>query len=192
MNENTLEYHLNKVFEIAEKKYGVSDPLDKTKYREIIASEKFEHTLFEGASGGKYNDETYGADATDPAFTFGEFGYKVEYKSRKMTKTQYDKFLNGLLKKQFTMVYNGAYSFENINRYKDTRHILNVFYKAKMVVSVEVPTDYVIEILTKNLKDDNVRRDNGEDVTTNLNSVTIQFIDNKPTIGNVIYDCRND
>ena len=59
MNENNLEYHLSKVFEISEKKYGVSDPLDKTKYREIIAAEKFGHTLFEGASGGKYNDETY-------------------------------------------------------------------------------------------------------------------------------------
>ena len=192
MNENNLEYHLSKVFEISEKKYGVSDPLDKTKYREIIAAEKFGHTLFEGASGGKYNDETYGADATDPAFTFGEFGYKVEYKSRKMDLCQYKKYCKGVLKKQFTMVYNGAYSFENINRYKDTRHILNIFYKAKMVVSVEVPTDYVIEILSKNLKADNVRSDNGEDVTTNCNSVTIQFIDNKPTIGTVIYDCNND
>ena len=61
-----------------------------------------------------------------------------------------------------------------------------------MIVSVEVPTDYVVEILSKNLKADNVRRDNGEDVTTNCNSVTIQFIGNKPTIGTVIYDCNND
>jgi len=84
------------------------------------------------------------------------------------------------------MVYNGAYSFENINRYKDTRHILNIFYKAKMVVSVEVPTNYVIETLTKNLEYDNVRRDNGEDVTTNCNSVGVQFVENKPTMGVVL------
>ena len=193
MNENNLEYHLSKVFEISEKKYGINDPLDKTKYREIIASQKFGHTLFEGASGGKNNDETYGADATDPAFTFGEFGYKVEYKSRKLDSLgQYKKYCKGVLKLQRKMVYNGAYTFENINRYKDTRHILNIFYKAKMVVSVEVPTNYVIETLTKNLEYDNVRRDNGEDVTTNCNSVIIQFIDNKPTIGTVIYDCNND
>ena len=184
-NNKNLEYHLNKVFEISET-FGVSDPLDKCKYRELIAAQKFGHDLFKGASGGKHNDETYGADSTDPNFTFGEFGYKVEYKSAKMSKTQYEKYLRGALKKKYKMVYNGAYTFGNINRYKDIRHILNIFYKAKMVVSVEVPTNYVIETLTKNLEYDNVRRDNGEDVTTNCNSVGVQFVENKPTMGVVL------
>ena len=176
---NTLEYHLNKVFEISES-LGVSDPLDKCKYRELIAAQKFGHNLFKGASGGKYNDETYGADATD------EDRNKVEYKSAKMTKTQYEKFLRGSLKKKYSMVYNGAYDMSSINRYKNIRHILNIFYKAKMVVSVEVPTDYVIETLTKNLEYDNNRRANGEIVTTNCNSVGVQIVNNKPILGSVL------
>jgi len=177
--DKNLEYHLNKVFEIAEL-YGVSDPLDKCKYREIIAASKLGHNLFEGASGGKNNDLTYGADATD------QDNNKVEYKSAKMTKTQYEKYLNGSLKKKYTMVYNGAYDHSSINRYKNIRHILNIFYKAKMVISVEVPTNHVIETLSENLDYDNNRRANGEIVTTNCNSVGVQFIDNKPTLGTVL------
>ena len=84
------------------------------------------------------------------------------------------------------MVYNGAYDESSISRYTNIRHILNIFYKAKMVVSVEVPTDYVIETLSKNLKYDNNRRANGEIVTTNCNSVGVQFVDNKPTMGVVL------
>ena len=178
-NNKNLEYHLNKVFEISET-FGVSDPLDKCKYRELIAAQKLGHNLFKGASGGKYNDDTYGADATD------EDNNKVEYKSAKMTKTQYEKYLRGSLRKKYSMVYNGAYDESSISRYTNIRHILNIFYKAKMVVSVEVPTDYVIETLSKNLKYDNNRRANGEIVTTNCNSVGVQFIDNKPTMGVVL------
>ena len=84
------------------------------------------------------------------------------------------------------MVYNGAYDHSSINRYKNIRHILNIFYKAKMVISVEVPTNHVIETLSENLDYDNNRRANGEIVTTNCNSVGVHFIDNKPTLGNVL------
>jgi hypothetical protein len=179
---NTFEYHLNKAFEIASKDYNCEDPFDKCKYKEIIAAEKLGHDLFEGASGGKYNDDTYGADATDPKDNDG----KVEYKSAKMTKTQYDKYKNGVLKKKYTMVYNGAYDKESIARYANIRHMLNLFYKAELVATVEVPTDYVLETLNKNLDYDNTRRANGEIVTTNCNSVGVQFVDNTPTIGEVI------
>ena len=48
---NSLEYHLGKVFEIAET-FGVDDPLDKCKYRELISAQKLGHNLFKGASGG--------------------------------------------------------------------------------------------------------------------------------------------
>ena len=177
--ENNLEYHLGKVFEIAET-FGVDDPLDKCKYRELIAAQKLGHNLFKGASGGKYNDATYGADATD------ESGDKVEYKSAKVTATQYHKFLKGTLKKKYSMVYNGAYDHESIARYRNIRHVLNLFYKEKMIMSVEVPTDYVIDTLTKNLEYDNARRANGEIVTTNCNSVGVQIDHNVPTIGVVL------
>lgn len=178
--ENSIEYHLGKVFEIAESKFGVSDPLDKCKYRELITAHTLGHDLFDGASGGKFNDATYGADATD------ENGTKVEYKSAKVTATQYHKFLKGTLKKKYSMVYNGAYDHESIARYRDIRHILSLFYKEKLVMLVEVPTEYVINTLTKNLEYDNSRRANGEIVTTNCNSVGVQIDHNMPTIGVVL------
>jgi hypothetical protein len=176
---NSLEYHLGKVFEIAET-FGVDDPLDKCKYRELISAQKLGHNLFKGASGGKYTDATYGADATD------ENGVKVEYKSAKVTETQYNKFLNGELKKKYKMVYNGAYDQNSIDRYRNIRHVLNLFHKEKLIMSVEVPTDYVIETLTRNLEYDNNRRANGEIVTTNCNSVGVQIEANLPIMGSVL------
>ena len=72
---------------------------------------------------------------------------------------------------------------KSIERYKDTIHWLSLFNGAEMVGSVIVPTDYVIEQLTKNLDYDNKRRANGENVTTNCNSVKVQFADSVPLIG---------
>lgn len=178
-NDNNLEYHLSKVFEIAEA-FGINDPLDKGKLKELIAAQKLGHHLFTGASGGKYNDATYGADATD------ENGVKVEYKSARMSETQYHKFLTGTLKKKYQMVYNGAYTQESIERYRNIRHVLNLFHKAKLIMSVEVPTEYVVDTLTKNLAYDNARRANGEKVTTNCNAVGVQIEQNTPTIGHVL------
>tara|TARA_Y100000310_G_scaffold29267_1_gene27741 strand:+ start:705 stop:1250 length:546 start_codon:yes stop_codon:yes gene_type:complete len=177
--ENNFEYHLRKVFELAEV-MGVSDPLDKSKYREVITAEKLGHDLFFGASGGKHNDETYGADATDSE------GTKVEYKSCKVTKTHYEKFLKGELNKKYSMVYNGAYSRENIDRYSNIRHILSLFYNEKLLMSIEVPTDHVLESLHEVLDAKNARREKGENVTTNCNSVTVTIRDSKPTIGNIL------
>jgi len=182
MDTLSFEYHLNKCFEIAAKKYNCEDPFDKCKYREIIAAEKHGHDLFEGASGGKYNDLTYGADATDPK----DNGGKVEYKSAKMTKTQYEKWKKSVLKKKYTMVYNGAYDKESIARYANIRHMLNLFYKAELVATIEVPTDYILETLNKNLDYDNTRRAKGDIVTTNCNSVGVQLVNNKPTIGEIV------
>ena len=179
--EPTLEYCLNKAFEICAKK-GIEDPFDKCKYREIIAAEKLGMDLFVGASGGKYNDETYGADATDP----NDDNKKVEYKSAKMTKVQYEKYKNGVLKKKYKMVYNGAYDKSSIARYANVRQILNLFYKAELVASVEVPIDYVLKTLNENLDYDNARRAKGDIVTTNCNSVGVQFVNNIPTIGEII------
>jgi hypothetical protein len=53
-------------------------------------------------------------------------------------------------------------------------------------MSVEVPTDYVIETLTRNLEYDNNRRANGEIVTTNCNSVGVQIEANLPIMGSVL------
>jgi hypothetical protein len=64
--------------------------------------------------------------------------------------------------------------------------MLNLFYKAELVATVEVPIDYVLKTLNENLDYDNTRRAKGEIVTTNCNSVGVQFVDNTPTIGEVI------
>ena len=84
------------------------------------------------------------------------------------------------------MVYNGAYDQNSIDRYRNIRHVLNLFYKEKLIMSVEVPTDYVIETLTRNLEYDNNRRANGEIVTTNCNSVGVQIEANLPIMGSVL------
>ena len=177
--ETDFEYHLKKVFELAEE-MGVSDPLDKSKYREVITANKLGHNLFFGASGGKYNDDTYGADATDSE------GRKVEYKSCKVSKKDYEKFLRGELKKKFSMVYNGAYSAENIERYRDTRHVLTLFYNEKLLMSIEVPIDHVINSLYEVLERKEIRRAKGERVTTNCNSVMVPIVESKPSIGKVL------
>ena len=177
--ETDFEYHLKKVFELAEE-MGVSDPLDKSKYREVITANKLGHNLFFGAAGGKHNDATYGADATDSE------GRKVEYKSCKVSKKDYEKFLRGELKKKFSMVYNGAYSAENIERYRDTRHVLTLFYNEKLLMSIEVPIDHVIDSLYEVLERKEIRRAKGERVTTNCNSVMVPFVESTPSIVKVL------
>ena len=163
---------------------GIPNPFDKSKWREMIWAAKYSMNLFIGASGGKDNDETYGADALSTEKTdIVPAGVKNELKTATMTDVHRDKYESGILKKQYSMVYNGAYDYESIDRYKDTIHWLSLFNGAEMVGSVIVPTEYVIEQLTKNLDYDNKRRANGENVTTNCNSVKVQFADSVPLIG---------
>ena len=163
---------------------GIPNPFDKSKWREMIWAYKYNLDLFTGASGGKDNDETYGADAISTEESeIVEAGLKNELKTATMTDVHREKYESGTLKKQYNMVYNGAYDYESIERYKDTTHWLSLFNGADMVGSVIVPTDYVIEHLTKNLDYDNKRRANGENVTTNCNSVKVQFADSVPLIG---------
>ena len=163
---------------------GIPNPFDKSKWREMIWAAYYSMNLFIGASGGKDNDETYGADALSTEETdIVPAGVKNELKTATMTDVHREKYESGTLKKQYSMVYNGAYDYESIERYKDTTHWLSLFNGADMVGSVIVPTDYVIEHLTKNLDYDNKRRANGENVTTNCNSVKVQFADSVPLIG---------
>jgi hypothetical protein len=166
---------------------GIPNPFDKSKWREMIWAAKYSMDLFKGASGGKKNDETYGADGISTEKTgIIPAGRKNELKTATMTDVHREKYERGTLKKQYSMVYNGAYDFVSIDRYKDTTHWLSLFNGADKVVSVIVPTSYVIEQLTKNLKYDNERRSRGENVTTNCNSVKVQFVNSVPLIGEII------
>ena len=187
MNRNELMAEfcacIARAFEIAIL-LDIPNPFDKSKWREMIWAYRYKLDLFKGASGGKNNDETYGADAISTEESeIVEAGLKNELKTATMTDVHREKYESGTLKKQYSMVYNGAYDYESIERYKDTIHWLSLFNGADMVGSVIVPTEYVIEQLTKNLDYDNKRRANGENVTTNCNSVKVQFADSVPLIG---------
>ena len=163
---------------------GVPNPFDKSKWREMIWAHRFNLEVFKGASGGKNNDETYGADARSTEKTdIMPAGLKNELKTATMTDAQRGKYKNGILKKQYTMVYNGAYNYESIERYRDTVHWLSLFNGSEMVGSVIVPTEYVLEQLTQNLDDKNKRLAGGEKVTTNCNSVKVQFTNSMPSVG---------
>ena len=177
-----FEYHLKEIFRISKEKYDIDNPLDKCKYREVIVAEQLGHEVFKGASGGKNNDATYGADAVGK-----EDGRKKEYKTVSLTPIQYGKWINGKMRKAATMIYNGSYTKETINRYRDTDHIISIFYNEKNICNVEVPIDHVIdslhEVLAKKIKKE---KETGKKVTTNCNPVKVQFINNAPTIGKVL------
>ena len=180
-NIRLFKHHIQQIHEIAYKEFGVSNPLDKSKWREMIVAEELGHKLFLNASGGKSNDETYGADARNV-----ESGKKSEYKTATMTKAHYEKFKKGTLKKQYSLVYNGAYDHEIIDRYEEIDHYLILFYGGENVCTVKVPVEYVIETLRRNLDAKDARRAGGETVTTNCNSVTVPFIGSIPQVGEII------
>ena len=93
----------------------------------------------------------------------------------------------GVLDGKYSFVYNGAYSKEIIGRYANTNHIFTIFDKAKLLIAVKVPTDYVLNTLYKILEDKEEKRASGEQVTTNLNTVSLKFNNGVPEIGEVIY-----
>lgn len=175
----SFAYHLNKAFEYANN-MGVSNPLDKSKWREMIMANKLNHDLFAKASGGKDNNETYGADALSN-------GIKCEYKTATMSDKQYNDFKQGKLKKQYSMVYNGAYNHESIDRYNGIEQFLGLFYKSECVIIVKVPHQDIINKLHENL-DYTIERANktGKNPTTNCNSFMVSFENNIPHIGEII------
>lgn len=174
----TFEDVIDYAFKLGAEK-GFKDPLDKSKYREIITAEKLEHILFEGASGGKNNDDTYGADAKDAE------GNKFEYKSKKVTVGNKNK---GVLNGKYSFEYNGAYSKENIDSYSSTSHVFTIYDKVNLLIAVKVPTDYVCNTLYKVLEEKEKRRALGEKVTTNFNPVSLKFNNGVPEIGEILYE----
>ena len=176
-----FKHCIQQIHEIADKEFGISNPLDKSKWREVLVAYELGHELFLNASGGKNNDETYGADAYNM-----ESGKKSEYKTATMTKEHYEKYKNGTLKKQYNMVYNGAYDHEIIDRYEEIDHYLTLFYGGENVCTVKVPVEHVIETLRRNLDAKDARRATGKKVTTNCNSVTVPFVGSIPQVGEII------
>lgn len=182
-DNDSFIYHLKRIFEIAQQR-GIDNPLDKSKWREMLVSDSLGHELFTKASGGKNSEKTYGADARNKSNE-----RKGEYKTVEMSKRQAKNFTNGGRSASFSMIYNGAYCDENIDRYVDIDHYIALFIKERLVCIVIVPTDYVIETLRNNLnKKLLAEQTDGKRRTTNLSKVTIKFINNVPTIGQVLYN----
>lgn len=154
----TLEIALQQIDGIAAK-YGYENILDKNKYREFQLSGLLGHQAFVQASGGKNNDDTYGADANDTD------GNKCEYKTKTLTSREIRRFA---LKNEinFLGVYNGAYTHEAISRYQDIIHYFAAYVGTQPLAVIRVPTSEVISQLTYMLE-------NSTKKTTNCNSVRL-------------------
>ena len=182
--ENTLDinYHNSQVYEIATS-MGIKNPFDKYKFRELQVGSLLGHTVFEGASNGGSNDSTFGADAHEAD------GSKAEYKSVTLDEKALDKLLGlGGYTLKISGVYNGAYSVDSIERYKDCNHYFSLHYKGDVVAIVKFDTDYVINTLMANnqKREERTRKmiEEGRTKlpTTNCNSVTVEVVENNPLI----------
>ena len=85
-NQSDINFHISEVYRIAQS-MGIDNPFDKYKFRELQVGSILGHTVFEGASNGGGNDETFGADAHEAD------GSKAEYKSVTLDSKELDKFL---------------------------------------------------------------------------------------------------
>jgi hypothetical protein len=149
---------------------------DKTKWREPVMAEKLGHRAFTKISAGKDSDK-YGADAE----IIGT-GKKAEYKSKAIE----DKELRNLLKlpigkssKTFASlklggVYNGAYTHEAVDRYREHEHYFGVFYEELCVLIIRVKNTEV----DRQLREEIDRRSKlAKQGSTNLNTVKINLDD---------------
>ena len=181
---NSMDAIVSRLYELAENR-GVSNPMDKYKFRELQVGDILGHDVFEGASNGGANDDTFGADAHE------QDGSKAEYKSITMDDKELDKLL-GNNPRGTTLkasgVYNGAYSQESIDRYRECNHYFSLHYKGDVVGIIKVDTDYVCDTLQKNneKREEKTKLLISEGVsklpTTNCNSVKVEVIDSNPLI----------
>lgn len=147
---------------------------DKTKWREPVMASKLGHVAFTKISAGK-NSDKYGADADNPVS-----GKKAEYKSKALE----DAELRNLLKlpkgkkgKTFAAmtvggVYNGAYSYEAVDRYREHEHYFGLFYEELCVLVIRVDNDEVDRQLRSEI---DKRMKNSGKGSTNLNTVSINL-----------------
>ena len=177
-----INYHISQVYEIATS-MGIKNPFDKYKFRELQVGSLLGHTVFEGASNGGANDSTFGADAHEAD------GSKAEYKSVTLDEKGLGKLIgaSGTTLK-VSGVYNGAYSVDSIERYRDCNHYFSLHFKGDVVAIIKVDIDHVIDTLMANnqKREEKTRRmiEEGKTKlpTTNCNSVTVEVVENNPLI----------
>jgi hypothetical protein len=180
---NSVDVLVNRIHELSLKKYNVTKPLDKYKYRELQVGDILGHKVFEGASGGGENDETFGADAHE------QDGTKAEYKSVTMNSKKLDMILGkGMTNKNGTTlkvsgVYNGASSKETIDRYREINHYFSLHDGGFVVAIMKVDTDFVCNTLQtyqdkRTIKTTKMIKEGVDKLpTTNCNSVKVECVD---------------
>ena len=183
-NQSDINFHISKVYEIAQT-MGIDNPFDKYKFRELQVGSILGHTVFEGASNGGGNDETFGSDAHEAD------GSKAEYKSVTLDSKELDKFLGNNPRGttlKISGVYNGAYSTESIERYRDCNHYFSIHYGGDVVAIVKVDTNYVCDTLLENNNKREAKTlaliaEGAKKLpTTNCNSVKVEVVDENPVI----------
>ena len=161
-NQSDINFHISKVYEIAQS-MGIDNPFDKYKFRELQVGSILGHTVFEGASNGGGNDETFGADAHEAD------GSKAEYKSVTLDSKELDKFLGN-------------------NPRGTTLKISGVYNGGDVVAIVKVDTDYVCDTLLENNNKREAKTlaliaEGAKKLpTTNCNSVKVEVVDENPVI----------
>lgn len=159
------------------KRDGYHKITDKTKWREAVVAEKLGHRAFTKISGGRDSDK-FGADAEDE-----KTGRKAEYKSSaiedKQTRNLLQKIKNKKRGTRFEPlkiggVYNGAYSHEIIDKYREHDHYFAIFYEELCVMIVRPRTEMVI----RQLKEEVDRRaKKAKAGSTNLNTARLDLAD---------------
>lgn len=147
---------------------------DKTKWREPVMAEKLGHQAFSSISAGK-NSNKYGADADIPGTD-----RKAEYKSTALEDAELRNLFKlpiGTKGKSYVAlkvggVYNGAYTYQAVDRYLEHEHHYGIFYEELCVLIICVQNSEVDLQLRTEIDRREAKTQKG---TTNLNTVTINL-----------------
>jgi hypothetical protein len=147
------------------KQKNIPKILDRYKWRELFTSEILNHEVFKKSSN---NRDQFAADA------YSESGELCEYKSNTLSKKAFEELKKGEKGIWVSGIYNGAYSKEIVDSYKDIKHYLSLFYNEEIIKIYEISSDYVIEQLYEGLEYRNTRKTKSKkEVSTNLNCVKL-------------------
>lgn len=181
-NEQKIESLVRELHEVFREE-GINKPLDKSKWREYVAAKKLGHEVHKKASAGILSAQ-YGSDAKDL-----KSKKMHEYKSKTMNPKQENQFRSGTFNGKVGMVYNGAYKKNAIQRYRQITHNLTLFSEktGECIAIVEVPVQEVERQLASNLAKKELEISQGKKVTTNCNTVNVQFNNSVPIIGKIVW-----
>jgi len=156
---------------------GITNILDKNRYRDVQMAYDLNAMPFKKASGG-----AFGADAISGTGRI----IQQEYKTATLKEDDLDKF-ERTGKVTVQMVYNGAYREDSIMSYLDSQHFIGLYDGALPIFIGEVDAEDIVEALLMHhakRKEHNRKalREGREEKTTNCNSVRVAIDVNSETI----------